>query len=147
MKNILKYIILLGVSILGTSLYAGERPIEVSQLPEKAVKFVKTNFPQAQITLATKDGWWLSAEYDVSLNDSTSIEFDSAGDWKEIKNSVNGLSLNLLPEKIKNTLEIKFVGAKVKSIERKPRIAYEIELFDGRDLKFDKNLVLYEVED
>ncbi len=147
MKNLFKYTIALFAIFVGVVVYAGEKTISQDNLPSTAINFIKDNFPQANVVLATKDGWWITSEYDVSLSDSTSIDFDSSGNWKEIKNSVSGVSTKFLPEKIRNTLEIKFIGSKIKSIEKKSRYAFEIELFDGRDLKFDKNGVLFEVDD
>ena len=147
MKNIIKYTIALIALFVGVSSYAGEKLIQENQLPETAIKFIKENFAQAKISMATQDGWWLSKDYEVTLSDSTTIDFDGSGEWKEIKNSVTGVNAKFLPEKIRNTLEIKFIGAKIKSIEKKAHYAFEVELFDNRDLKFDKNGVLFEVDD
>ena len=147
MKRSLKIFLITIIAFLGlTQSFAGEKPIEPSSLPSSAISYIKTNFPATTISFATKEGGWFSTDYDVALSDSTILEFDSAGEWKEIKNALNGVPLNLLPEKIKTTLEVRFVGSKVKSIEKKSNL-FEVELFDGRELKFDKKGNLVSVED
>ena len=146
MKKCLKFFLITILSLVGVSSFAGEKPIQPSELPTAAIEYIKANFPTTTISFATKDGGWFSTDYDVALSDSTMLEFDSAGEWAEIKNSLKGLSYDLLPQKIKATLEVRFVGSKVKSIEKKSNLI-EVDLFDGRVLKFDKSGNLVSVDD
>ncbi len=146
MKKSLKIVLTALLAFVGVSAFASDKPISVSQLPVAAAEYVKAKFPNTPISFATKDGGLFSTDYEVVLADSTMIEFDSAGEWRELKNSIKGISLNLLPEKIKNVIEVRFVGAKVKSIEKK-RNVFEVELFNDLELKFDKDGVLISVED
>ncbi len=123
--------------VIGLSLYADEKPISVDKLPSAAVKFVKTNFTKATITLATIEKGWFSSDYEVFLDDSTSIEFDSVGQWREIQNSINGVSLKFLPKNTQNFIETRYFGVKVKSIELKRKVI-EVELMNDLEITFDK---------
>ena len=144
MKNILKIVLMFVVS--ATMAFAGDKVIPATSLPATAQKFIKDSFPSQTISYATQDRDWFSVDYKVALNDSTVIEFDSAGQWNEIENKVSGVSMNLLPQKAKQLIEVRFIGAKIKSIEKK-RTMIEVELFDGRDLKFSYEGALIGVDD
>ncbi len=120
-------------------------PAGESALPKIAFDFVGSTFAGARIADVRKDSGWFSTDYLVTLSDSTSVEFDGAGYWREISNK-SGLSLKLLPARIAELLEVRFIGAKVVRIKKTPRI-FSVYFADGRRLDFDSNLNLLEVAD
>ena len=146
MKNILKTLLFAVFCVSSSLALAGDKVIPATSLPAAAQKFIADNFPQKTISYATADRDWFSTDYKVGLNDSTVVEFDSSGQWREIENGVSGVSMNFLPANAKKLIEVRFIGAKIKSIEKK-RTMLEVELFDGRDLKFSHDGTLIGIDD
>lgn len=116
-----------------------------SVLPKNASDFVNSTFAGVRVADVRKDSGWFSTDYFVTLSDSTSVEFDGAGYWREIANE-SGLSPKLLPARIAELLETRFIGAKVVCIRKTSRI-FSVHFADGRRLDFDSNLNLLEVAD
>lgn len=116
-----------------------------SVLPKIASDFIKSNFAGVRVADVRKDSGWFSTDYFASLSDSTSLEFDGAGYWREISNKA-GLPPKLLPARIAELMETRFIGSKVVRIKKTSRI-FSVYLADGRRLDFDANLNLLEVAD
>ena len=116
---------------------AAASAISADALPEAARAFIAENFPNTAISSAEKSGNWFSREYSAKLANAAEICFDASGNWFKIRRESEGLPIALLPKKAEETLEIQFIGSKVKMIETM-RTFLKVELFDGRVLLFDK---------
>jgi hypothetical protein len=61
-----------------------EKVIGGNDLPQAAQTFISTHFPGESITRAVKDTEG-KTEYDVRLSNGFKLEFNSAGEWREIE--------------------------------------------------------------
>lgn len=68
-KSALFLVALLCMALLSASCFAGDKIIPVEQLPAAAQQFVKTNFPNAKISFATKDAEFIGTKYEARLAD------------------------------------------------------------------------------
>ncbi|MDE5627511.1 MAG: PepSY-like domain-containing protein [Candidatus Amulumruptor sp.] len=124
--------------------------VNIGKLPEKAMKFIGTNFPQAVITGIEEK--FNSRTFEVDLNDGTDLEFNSAGDWTEV-DAGHGTCLApslvkiLLPANSYNEIvNMKLTNA-VETVKRDSRF-YKVELRSPEydDLRFNSAGVLVEIE-
>ena len=71
----------LGIS---TACADNDKPIAVTQLPQKAQLFIKTHFPKAKVALAKLERDFLETRYEVVFTNGSKVEFLKDGDWKEL---------------------------------------------------------------
>ena len=116
---------------------AAASAIAADALPERARAFIAGSFPNTAISSAEKSGNWFSREYSAKLANAAEICFDASGNWFKIRCESAGLPISILPKKACETLEIQFIGSKIRGIEN-TRTFLKVELFDGRVLFFDK---------
>ena len=64
-----------------------DKPIQVNQLPAKAQTFINTYFKDHKVALAKEESGMFYKSYDVVFTNGEEIEFDKAGEWKEVKES------------------------------------------------------------
>ena len=62
-----------------------EKPIAFEQLPQAAQTFVKKNFPDAKVAFVKQETDFLKKSYDLVFINGDKLEFDSDGNWKEMK--------------------------------------------------------------
>lgn len=115
---------------------ADDRPIQFEQLPQPAKDFVRKHFNEADVILVTMDKEMFSTTYDVKLQNGISIDFDKAGQWKDIDGDHVALPASVIPEKIAAFVSAKHPGTTIVKIARKKRF-YEVELNNDLDLIFD----------
>ena len=66
-------------TLLVVTLFAGvafadnDRAVDFNELPQKAQKFIQTNFPTYELSYAKKDVDFFYSEYEVMLVDGTKI--------------------------------------------------------------------------
>ncbi len=118
---------------------AKDRVIPFTELPKAAQQFVESNFKDKQLASAQIDTSMFGAitdGYKVVYTDGTEIEFDSSGNWEEIKTRIDAVPQNLIPEKITLYVKKHFKGLPIVEI-KKENYGYEIKLSFGQELKFN----------
>ena len=61
-----------------------DKPINFTQLPQAAQKFVKQHFPKAKIAFVKMETELFDKSYDVVFNNGDKLEFDKKGEWTEV---------------------------------------------------------------
>ena len=120
-----------------TPTMAWEVAITAQQLPQEAQTFLKKNFANSDVIVATHDKDITDNDYTVILNDGTKIEFNASGKWESIKNKRANVPANVVPTQIANFVKAHYGDAGIVQIENR-RFGYEVELSNDLELKFDK---------
>lgn len=110
-----------------------DKTIPSSELPEAAKTFVSTYYPDVQIILAQKE----KHEYDITLGNGHTIEFDLSGEWKDVDAPLGQtIPSGFYPAAIDNYIS---QNAPEFGINEISRIAegYEVELTDGQEIIFN----------
>lgn len=124
-----------------------DRPVEYSQLPQKAQMFIREYYDSAQISYAKVDSELFDKSYEVVFTNGHSVDFKSDGEWEEIKcPRVSVLSDKLIPYTILEYIKGKYKDANVIGVERKYR-GLEVKLNNGLELLFDKHHKLIGIDD
>ena len=121
------------------------KPISVDALPAKAQTLLNNHFNGQKVMLATIESGVVSRSYDVVLQNGTKLEFDKKGNLTEIDCKQGIVPVQLIPQAIKNYLEVNYAGQSVKKIEIKKN-EYEVELVNGLDLTFNKHFQLIDID-
>ena len=122
-----------------------DKPISVNALPAKAQTLLSQHFNGQKVILATIELGVVSRSYDVVLQNGTKLEFDKKGNLTEIDCKQGIVPVQLIPQAIKNYLEVNYAGQSVKKIEIKKN-EYEVELVNGLDLTFNKHFQLIDID-
>lgn len=122
-----------------------DKPISVNALPAKAQTLLDNHFNGQKVMLATIESGVVSRSYDVVLQNGTKLEFDKKGNLTEIDCKQGIVPALLIPQAIKNYLEVNYAGQSVKKIEIKKN-EYEVELVNGLDLTFNKHFQLIDID-
>lgn len=137
----------LTVSLYQTALADYQHLIQESELPTNAQLFIKEHFAQEKVKHAFCETEVLSKSYTVYLTDGTSIEFDRQGKWTEVK-APRGQVIRpeIIPEAIDVYVKSHFPDASINEIEKDSR-KYEIQLSNGFEIKFNKNMKVVDIDD
>lgn len=112
-----------------------DEPVSSAELPVKAKEFVSTYFPTATITLTTKD----KDEYEVILSEGTRIDFNKAGEWKDVDAAAGKtIPSGFYPSAIDENVAEVSPEAGINEIS-KENYGYEVELLSGVEMRFDHN--------
>ena len=122
-----------------------DKPISVNALPAKVQTLLNDHFKGQKVMLATIESGVVSRSYDVVLQNGTKLEFDKKGNLTEIDCKQGIVPMLLIPQAIKNYLEVNYAGQSVKKIEIKKN-EYEVELVNGLDLTFNKHFQLIDID-
>ena len=95
-----------------------DKPINFTQLPQAAQKFVKQHFPKAKIAFVKMETELFDKSYDVVFNNGDKLEFDKKGEWTEVNCKSTVVPAKVIPAPIKKYVETNYPEAKVLSIER-----------------------------
>ncbi len=146
MKRLISLCIIALCSVIAFNAHADKR-IEASQLPVSAQTFLKENFGKDPVVSAHKDGGF-KTEYKVSLRSGAKIEFDSKGEWEDVKcrYSDKGVPQTVVPQAIRKYIEKNYSGTRIVEIERDHK-KYEVALSNGLDLEFSLNGDFLRVDD
>ena len=125
-----------------TACYCDGRMIAPEKLPAAAKTFIQQSFPDAAIAFAERD----SNEYEVHLNDGTEITFDLKGNWDKVDCNFSPVPDEIVPQPIATYVEKNFPGVSIVKID-KERYGYEVELANDLELKFNKQGVLFSMDD
>ena len=99
-----------------------DKPIQVSQMPQKAQQFIKQHFAGSNIAMAKVESDFLQKSYDVIFTDGNKVEFDKKGNWTEVN--------------------CKFSVVKIE----RDKTDYEVKLSNGWELKFDSKFNLIDID-
>ena len=102
-------------------------------------------FGNQKVALATIESGVVNKSYDVVLQNGTKLEFNKKGELTEIDCKQGVVPVKLIPLSIKNYLQNNYPGQSVKKLEIKKK-EYEVELFNGMDLTFNKHFQLIDID-
>ena len=122
-----------------------DKPINFTQLPQAAQKFVKQHFPKAKIAFVKMETELFDKSYDVVFNNGDKLEFDKKGEWTEVNCKSTVVPAKVIPALIKKYVETNYPEAKVLSIER-DRYDYEVKLSNFWEIKFDMNFNVIDMD-
>lgn len=146
----MKKILLTLVAIFSVGIFSAmadnDRVINKSQLPAPAQQFLNEHFAGVDLTYAKEERDIFKHSYEVRLADGTKIEFTSKGEWDEVECRFGEVPAAIIPQAIKEYVNKNYAGAKVLFIE-KDRNDYEVKLSNRLELKFDKDLNIYDIDD
>ena len=141
MKKLL--ILAAAVFALGTSTVSADndRPISVSELPEKAQQFIRQHFPNEKVSFAKMERELFDTTYEVIFTSSSKVEFLKNGDWKEVDCKYSTVPAAIIPQQIAH-----YPDTSVVQIDRDKR-DYEVKLTNGLELTFDLKFNLIDIDD
>ena len=119
--------------------------IQFTQLPVVSQTFVRTHFGQEHVSYCMRD----SHSFEVRLDDGGEVEFNSAGNWKEVDckyKTVPVSVLKLIPASIPTYVESTFPQTIITKVNVKPW-GYELELNNGLDVEFNKDGKFMRIDD
>ena len=136
MKKLL--ILAAAVFALGTSTVSADndRPISVSELPEKAQQFIRQHFPNEKVSFAKI----------CLFTSSSKVEFLKNGDWKEVDCKYSTVPAAIIPQQIAQYVSQYYPDTSVVQIDRDKR-DYEVKLTNGLELTFDLKFNLIDIDD
>lgn len=136
------------VLLLGllTARAGDDRPIDVTQLPERAQQFIRQHFPERKISLAKAERERFGMTYEVLFTDGAKVEFTKQGDWKEVDCKPSAVPAAIVPAPIAQYVARHYPGAAVVEIDRDRR-EYEVKLASGVELTFDSKFNLTDIDD
>ena len=146
MKKLFTLLVVTLLTGVGVAFADNDKAIDFNQLPEKAQKFIKTHFPNYEISYAKEDADFFYSEYEVMLVNGTKLEFTSSGDWKDVESRVGEVPAAIVPKQIKEYVGKKYPDAKILKIDRE-NANYDIELSNRLELTFDKKYRLIDIDD
>lgn len=123
-----------------------DRPIDVSQLPEKAQQFIRQHFSERKISLAKVERELFETTYEAIFADGAKVEFTKEGDWREVDCKYSAVPAAILPAPIAEYVARHYPDAAVVQIDRDKR-AYEVKLANGLELTFDSKFNLIDIDD
>ena len=148
MKRTMRIMMIAIYCILSCNILASagnDKPISVNTLPIKAQILLTNYFGNQKVALATIESSVVNKSYDVVLQNGTKLEFNKKGELTEIDCKQGVVPVNLIPLSIKNYLQNNYPGQSVKKLEIKKK-EYEVELFNGMDLTFNKHFQLIDTD-
>ncbi len=133
------------VQVMAFPLIGDDKPIQVSQLPAAAQQLIKKYFASNKVALAKMERDLLSKSYDVTFTNGDKLEFDSKGQWTEVKCTTTGVPAAVIPAAIASYVKENYSDAKVISIE-KDDTRYEVKLSNRVELEFNKDFQLVDID-
>lgn len=134
-------LILVSLLLSTMALFADNEKItrDKSVLPSVSRNFLSANFGQRDISHIKIESNLLGTKgYDVILTNGVNVEFDKAGEWKEIEARHSFIPLTALPQRIADYIRKNFPDNTVISVDKDTR-EYEVKLNNDLELKFDRN--------
>ena len=146
MKKLL--ILAAAVFALGTSTVSADndRPISVSELPEKAQQFIRQHFPNEKVSFDKMERELFDTTYEVIFTSSSKVEFLKNGDWKEVDCKYSTVPAAIIPQQIAQYVSQYYPDTSVVQIDRDKR-DYEVKLTNGLELTFDLKFNLIDIDD
>lgn len=129
------------LSVMGNSC-DNDTPIQPNELPAIAQQFIRQNFKDLTISLATKD----FDSYEVIFSNGYKINFDKKGDWIEIDCKNDEVPQGIILPAIRDYVKTNFQNSYIVEISKERR-SYDVELNNGVNIKFDKSGNFKEYDD
>ena len=123
-----------------------DRPISVSELPEKAQQFIRQHFPNEKVSFAKMERELFDTTYEVIFTSSSKVEFLKNGDWKEVDCKYSTVPAAIIPQQIAQYVSQYYPDTSVVQIDRDKR-DYEVKLTNGLELTFDLKFNLIDIDD
>lgn len=118
----------------------------IKDLPAQARNVLNKHFPKKKVSYIKIDKELLKATtYDVYLENGTEVSFDSKGNWTEVDGNHNPVPAAFIPQKIKAAVQDMYPKSSIVKIEKDNR-GWDVDLSNGKDIKFDKNFRIREVD-
>jgi len=146
MKRFIIYAIIALIFGTSTAYADNDRPINVSQLPQKSQQFIKQHFSNEKVAYAKKERDLLKTKYEVVFTCGSKIEFSKDGEWKEVDCKYAKVPDAIIPPRIMEFVTTNYEGVSITEIDRDRR-DYEIKLSNGLELTFDLKFNLIEIDD
>ena len=123
-----------------------DRPITVSELPQKAQQFIQQHFPNEKVSFAQVGNGLFDTAYEVIFTSSSKVEFQKNGDWKEVDCKYSTVPAAIIPQQIAYYVSQHYPDTAVVQIDRDKR-DYEVKLTNGLELTFDLKFNLIDIDD
>ena len=131
----MKKIIILALGMISLNLFAScDKFITYHELPQKAQAFIAEHFNGIDVLSVKYD----DGEYEVVLANGNEIDFDRAGEWKDVDCHTMPVPAGIVPQAIATYVHEKFPDNFIVQIE-KDMNRYKVDLNNDLDLVFDKN--------
>ena len=111
-----------------------ERPVAFASLPQQARNFITAHFPDVEVVRSLADKDLISLEYEVTLANGFSVEFDRKGRWKEVDGNGQTVPDAIIPPAVLETVRREFPRNVIIEISLDNGL-YEVTLDNG--LEFD----------
>ena len=123
-----------------------DRIITVEQLPQSAQQFIKKYFPQEKIAYAKMERDFLETTYEVVFANSSKVEFEKNGEWKEVDCKYSKVPEGIVPKQISTYVSSNYPQASITQIDR-DKHDYEVKLTNRLELTFDLKFNLIDIDD
>lgn len=120
-------------------------PIQVSDLPQTAQDFITRHFEGKEIALIQIDREFLETKYDVIFANGDKLKFEKNGEWKEVDCKYSEVPAAIIPQQIKESINMKYPQAKVLEIDRDAR-GYDVKLDNRLELEYNNNFELVDID-
>ncbi|MDE6422886.1 MAG: PepSY-like domain-containing protein [Muribaculaceae bacterium] len=139
MKKLLKFLPFLLVAVMAVGFWSCDNDDDVDdiivteqQLPSQAKTFISDYYPSVKVSKVTKE----NNEYDVILSNRHQIEFSLTGEWMDVDAPAGEtVPSGFYPAAINTYIEENLNGVGINEMSRE-NYGYDVELVDGRDLRF-----------
>lgn len=122
------------------------RPVDFSQLPAQAQEFVKTHFPDNQVSTVVEDAEPGDHEYELYFVDGNKIEFDKKGAWKSVDCQYSFVPEAIIPKPVRDLVATRHPEQKILKIAKEGR-DLEVRLNNNLELKFNRDYKLIGYDD
>ncbi len=122
-----------------------DKPIQISQMPQKAQLFIKQHFADSNIAIAKVENDFLQKSYDIIFTDGNKVEFDRKGNWTEVNCKFSVVPQDIIPAPIQKYITTNYANAKILKIER-DLTSFEVKLSNGWELTFDFKFNLIDID-
>lgn len=123
-----------------------DKPIEVKELPQKALTFIDKYFADVKVSYAKLEEDLWEKKYDVVMVNGQKLEFDKNGEWLEVDCKYSTVPETIIPEAIRNYVKQHFPEQKIIKIERDKK-EYEVKLTNKLEITFDKKFRAIDIDD
>lgn len=151
MKKIVLFIIVLagigGILAIAACIEKDKITQDTTTLPAESLSFLSDYYPDAAVSHIKIEKNLLGTKgYDVILTNGVNVEFNRAGEWREVEGHRTVIPETLVPPAIITYVRNNFADKEIVSIE-KERHDCKIKLNNGWELLFDRNENLIEIDD
>lgn len=132
-------LLLVAASAVGIAQAADKTVYNDSPLPTQSKELLGKHFKAGVNFVKIDNNVFGNVEsFEVVLKDGTEVEFDASGNLKAVDAGQNGVPSSLILPAISNYIKKNCGNQKIMELDIKKKY-YEVELQDGRELKFDRN--------